>query len=177
MATQKKKAVSKRKKPPGRPNGRPTKLTVSVSARIVKAVALGLSYRDAATAGGVHEHTLEEWRTRGYRERGSSSIYARFMGQVDRAAEKTAISYLEVVRKSIMESPVKVRKHIKKDESGKVILTEIHTETLPPDIKGACGGLSAASPSSSAAVSRWSMRARSPCKRRRPRSASSRSNW
>ena len=36
-----------------------------------------------------------------------------------------------------MESPVKVRKHIKKDESGKVILTEIHTETLPPDIKGA----------------------------------------
>ena len=26
-----------------------------------------------------------------------------------------------------MESPVKVREHIKKDESGKVILTEIHT--------------------------------------------------
>ena len=136
MAATKKKAAAKRKTP-ARPNGRPTKLTVSVSARIVKAVALGLSYRDAATAGGVHEKTLEEWRTRGYRERGSSSIYARFMGQVDRAAEKTAISYLEAVRKSIMESPVRVREHVKKDESGKVILTEIHTETLPPDIKGA----------------------------------------
>ena len=58
------------------------------------------------------------------------------MGQVDRAAEKTAISYLEAVRKSIMESSVRVREHIKKDESGKVILTEIHRETLPPDIKG-----------------------------------------
>ena len=96
-----------------------------------------MTFKEAAKAGWIHEHTLEEWRTRGYRERGSSSIYARFMGQVDRAAEKTAITYLEAVRKSIMESPVKVREHIKKDESGKVILTEIHRETLPPDIKGA----------------------------------------
>ena len=136
MATQKKKAVSKRKKP-GRPNGRPTKLTKPVADRIAEGVSLGMTFKEAAKAGGIHEHTLELWRTRGYRERGSSSIYARFMGQVDRAAEKTAISYLEAVRKSIMESPVKVRKHIKKDESGKVILTEIHTETLPPDIKGA----------------------------------------
>ena len=36
-----------------------------------------------------------------------------------------------------MESSVRVREHIKKDESGNVILTEIHRETLPPDIKGA----------------------------------------
>ena len=113
------------------------KLTVSVSARIVKAVALGLSYRYAATAGGVHEKTLESWRARGARELNSNSIYARFIGRIDRAAEKTAISYLEAVRLSIMESPVKVREHIKKDESGKVILTEIHRETLPPDIRGA----------------------------------------
>ena len=137
MATQKKKAVSKRKKPPGRPNGRPTKLTKPVADRITEGVALGMTFKEAAKAGWIHEHTLELWRTRGYRERGSSSIYARFMGQVDRAAEKTAISYLEAVRKSIMESPVRVREHIKKDESGKVILTEIHRETLPPDIKGA----------------------------------------
>ena len=136
MAATKKKAVAKRKTP-ARPRGRPTKLTVSVSARIVKAVALGLSYRDAATAGGVHEKTLESWRARGARELNSNSIYARFIGRIDRAAEKTAIAYLEAVRKSILESPVKVREHIKKDESGKVILTEIHRETLPPDIKGA----------------------------------------
>ena len=56
---------------------------------------------------------------------------------MDKAAERTAISYLEAVRKSIMESPVRVREHIKKDEKGKVVMQEIHRETLPPDIKGA----------------------------------------
>ena len=100
-----------------------------------------MTFKEAAKAGGVHEHTLEEWRKRGARElnssTNSSSTYARFMGQVDRAAERTAIAYLEAMRKSILESPVKVREHIKKDESGKVILTEIYRETLPPDIKGA----------------------------------------
>ena len=53
------------------------------------------------------------------------------------AAETKAIAYLEAVQRSILESPVRVREHIKKDESGKVILTEIHRETLPPDIRGA----------------------------------------
>ena len=96
-----------------------------------------MTFKNAAMAGGVHEKTLEKWRTRGAREADSNSIYARFIGQLARAAEKTAIDYLEKIRQSIMESPVKVREHIKKDESGKVILTEIHRETLPPDIKGA----------------------------------------
>ena len=141
MATQKKKAVSKRKKPPGRPNGRPTKLTKPVADRIAEGVSLGMTFKEAAKAGGIHEHTLEKWRKLGAREltssANSSSIYARFVGQISMAAEKTAIAYLEAVRLSIMESPVKVREHIKKDESGKVILTEIHRETLPPDIKGA----------------------------------------
>ena len=136
MAATKKKAVAKRKLP-ARPNGRPTKLTKPVADRIADGVALGMTFKEAAKAGGIHEKTLEEWRTRGYRERDSSSIYARFIGQVDRAAEKTAITYLEAVRKSVMESSVRVREHIKKDESGNVILTEIHRETLPPDIKGA----------------------------------------
>ena len=138
MATQKKKAVAKRKrKPPTKPRGRPTKLTPAVASRIVGGIALGLSYKDAAMAGGVHEKTLELWRKRGAREPNSNSIYARFIGRIDRAAESTAIAYLKAVRKSILESPVKVREHIKKDESGKVILTEIYRETLPPDIKGA----------------------------------------
>ena len=136
MATQKKKAVSKRKAP-AKPNGRPTKLTKPVAYRIAYGVALGMTFKEAAKAGGVHEKTLEEWRARGYRERDSNSIYAQFIGQVDRAAEKTAISYLEAMRKSIMESPVKVREHIKQDENGKVIIKEIHKETLPPDIRGA----------------------------------------
>ena len=136
MATPKKKAVAKRK-PPARPRGRPTKLTKPVADRIADGVALGMTFKDAATAGGVHEKTLESWRARAARELNSNSIYARFIGQIDRAAETTAISYLEAVRKSILETSVRVREHIKKDESGKVILTEIHRETLPPDIRGA----------------------------------------
>ena len=138
MAAPRKKAVAKHKrKPPAKPIGRPTKLTKPVADRIAEGVSLGMTFKDAAMAGGVHEKTLEKWRTRGAREADSNSIYARFIGQLDRAAEKTAIDYLEKIRQSIMESPVRVREHIKKDESGKVILTEIHRETLPPDIKGA----------------------------------------
>ena len=135
MATQKKKAVSKRKKPPAKPNGRPTKLTQPVADRIAEGVSLGMTFKEAAKAGGIHEDTLDSWRKRGAAE--SNTIYTRFLGQIDRAAEKTAITYLGAIRQSIMESPVKVREHIKKDESGKVIMKEIHRETLPPDIKGA----------------------------------------
>ena len=134
MATQKKKAVSKRK-PPAKPRGRPTKLTKPVADRIAEGVGLGMSYRDAAAAGGVHVDTLDNWRKRGAIE--NNTIYSRFFRRISMAAELTGISYLEAVRLSIMESPVKVREHIKKDESGKVILTEIHRETLPPDIRGA----------------------------------------
>ena len=128
---------AKRKAPAKLPRGRPTKLTQPVADRIAEGVSLGMTFKNAAMAGGVHEKTLEKWRTRGAREADSNSIYARFIGQLARAAEKTAIDYLEKIRQSIMESPVRVREHIKKDESGKVILTEIHRETLPPDIKGA----------------------------------------
>ena len=137
MATPKKKAVAKRKrKPPAKqPRGRPTKLTKPVAARIAEGIALGLSYKDAAMAGGVHEDTLAAWRKRGAIE--NNTIYSRFLGRINKAAELTGLAYLEAMRKSIMESPVKVREHIKKDESGKVILTEIHRETMPPDIKGA----------------------------------------
>ena len=138
MAAQKKKAVAKRKrKPPAKPRGRPTKLTPAVASRIVDGIALGLSYKDAAMAGGVHEKTLELWRKRGATEPNSNSIYARFIGRISKAAELTGIAYLEAVRRSIMESPVRVREHIKQDENGKVVMKEIHRETLPPDIKGA----------------------------------------
>ena len=94
-----------------------------------------MTYKDTAASGGVHEDTLDSWRKRGAAE--SNTTYTRFLGQLDRAAETKAIDYLEAIRQSIMESPVRVREHIKKDESGKVILTEIHRETLPPDIRGA----------------------------------------
>ena len=139
MAAPKKKAVAKRKRklPAKLPRGRPTKLTQPVADRIAEGVGLGMTFKNAAMAGGIHEKTLESWRARGAREADSNSIYARFIGQLARAAEKAAIDYLGAIRRSIMESPVKVREHIKKDESGKVILTEIHRETLPPDIKGA----------------------------------------
>ena len=84
MVAQKKKAVSKRK-PPAKPRGRPTKLTVSVSARIVKAVSLGMTFKEAAKAGGIHEHTLEKWRKRSAKELTSSgnsgSIYTPLWGR------------------------------------------------------------------------------------------------
>ena len=38
-----------------------------------------------------------------------SSIYAHFLGRIDKAAEEMAIAYLAAVRQSILESPVKVR--------------------------------------------------------------------
>ena len=119
MAKAKTKAVTKRKrrKPPAKPNGRPTKLTQAVADRITEGVRLGMTFKNAAMAGGIHEDTLDVWRKRGAVEK--NTAYTRFIGQLERAAEKTAIDYLEAIRKSIMESPVKVREHIKKDESGK----------------------------------------------------------
>ena len=135
MAKAKAVVKRKRRKPPAKRNGRPTKLTQPVADRITEGVSLGMTYREAAMAGGIHEDTLDVWRKRGAAE--SNTIYTRFIGQLDRAADKTAIDYLEKIRQSIMENPEKVRTHIKKDESGKVIMTEIHKETLPPDIKGA----------------------------------------
>ena len=135
MATPKKAVAKRKRKPPAKPRGRPTKLSAPVAARIVKALSLGMSYKDAAMAGGVHEETLAAWRKRGIEE--PRSIYAHFLGQIDKAAALTGIAYLEAVRRSIMESPVRVREHIKQDENGKVIMKEIHRETLPPDIKGA----------------------------------------
>ena len=135
MATPKKAVAKRKRKPPAKPRGRPTKLSAPVAARIVKALSLGMSYKDAAMAGGVHEETLAAWRKRGVEE--PRSIYAHFLGQIDKAAELTGIAYFDAVRRSIMESPVRVREHIKQDENGKVIMKEIHRETLPPDIKGA----------------------------------------
>ena len=50
---------AKRKAPAKRSRGRPTKLTKPVADRIADGVALGMTFKDAATAGGVHEKTLE----------------------------------------------------------------------------------------------------------------------
>ena len=135
MATPKKAVAKRKRKLPAKPRGRPTKLSVPVAARIVDGIALGLSYKNAAAAGGVHLDTLDTWRKRGAVE--VNTIYSRFIGRLAMAAEETAVAYLEAVRKSVLESPVKVREHIRRDEKGKVILQEIHRETLPPDIKGA----------------------------------------
>ena len=92
MAAQKKKAVAKRKrKPPAKqPRGRPTKFTMPVAARIAEGVGLGMSCRDAAAAGGVHEDTLELWRKHGAAE--INTIYSRFFGRISMAAELTGIT-------------------------------------------------------------------------------------
>ena len=93
-------AKRKRRKPPAKRNGRPTKLTQPVADRIIEGVSLGMTFKNAAMAGGVHEDTLDSWRKRGAAE--SNTTYTRFLGQLDRAAEKTAITYLEAIRQSIM---------------------------------------------------------------------------
>ena len=46
------------------------------------------------------------------------SIYTRFLGRIDKAAEETGIAYLEAVRRSVLEGPVKVREHVKTDDVG-----------------------------------------------------------
>ena len=60
------KAVAKRKrrKPSANPNGRPTKLTQVVADRIAEGVSLGMTFKNAAMACGVHEDTLDSWRKR-----------------------------------------------------------------------------------------------------------------
>ena len=128
-------AKAKRRKPPAKPIGRPTKLTKPVAARIAEGVGLGMSYKDAAAAGGVHEDTLGNWRKRGAVE--INTIYSRFFGRISRAAELTGIEYLGAIRRSILENQVRTREHLKHDENGKLIMKEIHRETLPPDIRGA----------------------------------------
>ena len=83
MAAPKKKAVAKRKrrKPPAKRNGRPTKLTQPVADRIIEGVSLGMTFKNAAMAGGVHEDTLDSWRKRGAAE--SNTTYTRFLGESD----------------------------------------------------------------------------------------------
>ena len=46
------------------------------------------------------------------------SIHTHFFGRIDKAAEETGIAYLEAVRRTVLEGPVKVREHVKTDDVG-----------------------------------------------------------
>ena len=46
------------------------------------------------------------------------SIYTHFFGRIGKAAEEAGIAYLEAVRRSVLEGPVKVREHVKTDDVG-----------------------------------------------------------
>ena len=95
-----------------------------------------MTFKNAAAAGGVHEDTLDNWRKRGATEK--DTAYSRFIGQTRQGSRKRpqSTTWRRFASRS-WKARKRVRTHIKKDESGKVILTEIHRETLPPDIKGA----------------------------------------
>ena len=78
---------------------------------------------------------LDNWRKRGAIE--NNTIYSRFLRanqqgcRVDRArlpGSDAQVDHGEARKRYVT--------HIKKDESGKVILTEIHSETLPPGHQG-----------------------------------------
>ncbi len=43
--------------------GRPTKFTPAVQQRILDAIALGLTYEQAATSAGIRRETLWDWKT------------------------------------------------------------------------------------------------------------------
>ena len=121
-----------------RERGRPTKLTPARAKRIARAIELGLSYKDAARAGGIHPDTLESWRERGQAdlEAETSTIFSRFLLQIEEACEKKAVQFLEAIEASVSKPIVVERTHIRQDAHGNQI-KQIWKETRPNDVKGA----------------------------------------
>ena len=115
--------------------GRPTKLTPEVADRIVEAVSLGLSYKDAARAGGITEQTLIEWRRQGAEEEGTA--FSELFERIDRAAQATGTAYLDAIKRSITEESTITKTRIKRSEDGAEMVEEVVKETRPPGIKGA----------------------------------------
>ena len=114
--------------------GRPTKLTPEVADRIVEAVSLGLSYKDAARDGGVSEQTLIEWRSRGELE--PESPYAELLERIEGVVQETGVEYLNAIKRSILESTTITKTHVRTLEDGSK-MEEITKEERPPGIKGA----------------------------------------
>lgn len=117
------------------PPGRPSRLTKEVSDNLVKAVGLGLSYKDAVAVAGIGESTFYEWKERAKKAKRSNK-YTELMERIDAALQKRGKEYLEAVRRSILEDIVIEKTHIKILPDGTKI-KEMRRETRPADVKGA----------------------------------------
>ena len=92
------------------PPGRPSRLTKQVADNLVKAVGLGLSYKDAAAVAGIGKSTFHEWKKRAeIAER--SNKYTVLMERIDAALQKRGEEYLDAVRRSILEDIIIEKTH------------------------------------------------------------------
>ena len=117
------------------PPGRPSRLTKEVADNLVKAVGLGLSYKDAAAVAGIGQSTFHEWKKRAEIAK-KSNKYTKLMERIDGALQKRGEEYLDAVRRSVLEEIIIEKTHVKELPDGTKI-REIHKETRPPDVKGA----------------------------------------
>ena len=78
--------------------GRPTKLTPETSAAIIRALAIGATYKDAAEAAGVDYTTFNNWMKRG--EKAKSGQYFKFFNLVRRTQAEARNHYLSVIAKA-----------------------------------------------------------------------------
>ena len=136
MAKAKAVVKRKRRKPPAKRNGRPTKLTQPVADRIIEGViprhdVQGMPRWRAA----IHEDTLDSWRKRGAAE--SNTTYTRFLGQTRQGSRKDRHRPISKRFGSrSWRARLSVREHIKQDENGKVIMKEIHKRNAAPGHQG-----------------------------------------
>ena len=99
------------------PPGRPSRLTKQVADNLVKAVGLGLSYKDAAAVAGIGKSTFHEWKKRAeIAER--SNKYTVLMERIDAALQKRGEEYLDAVRRSILEDIIIEKTHVKRLPDG-----------------------------------------------------------
>ena len=113
--------------------GRRTKLTPETENLILGALALGLSFKEAALAG-VDETTLHRWRNRG-RDSGRQP-FRQFCQRIDAAQASTARDYLQAVRRSVIEPTVTTKTTTRPGPDGQPVTETVKTVS-PPDIKGA----------------------------------------
>ena len=106
------------------PPGRPSRLTKQVADNLVKAVGLGLSYKDAAAVAGIGQSTFHEWKKRAELATRTNK-YTKLMERIDAALQK-----------SVLQDIVIEKTHVKRLPDGTEI-KEIPKETRPPDVKGA----------------------------------------
>ena len=84
--------------------GRPCRLTPTVRAKILEAVAAGATRENAAEAAGIGETTLHRWLRRGKREKGGH--YWQFRQELDAVDSGFACDLAAIIRRNIEREEV-----------------------------------------------------------------------